>query len=102
MDIQIENIRFCRQPTTIIQDDFLSINGERLTLDYLRQMNISAHQLLNRYAPLDVIEEYLFIVLNKEIYGLEVDVNIHLIHLINSKIYYGIDLMQNIIFKMIF
>jgi hypothetical protein len=59
MDVRIENIPFCRYSSTIMKDNLLSPNIEQWTFDDLRQMNISAGQLFDWYAPLDIIEEYL-------------------------------------------
>ncbi|CAF1513829.1 unnamed protein product, partial [Adineta ricciae] len=69
-DTRIVAIRFCRQSTIHTEDQSLSIenstitNGKQWTFSELRQMNISARQLVDWYAPLDLIEEYL---LEKEI-----------------------------------
>jgi hypothetical protein len=70
MDIRIVNIWFCRRSSTTINDAVSSVdhttitNGEQWTFDRLREKNVSAEQLFDWYAPMDVIEEYL---LGKEI-----------------------------------
>lgn len=55
---------YCRRLTTrVIPDPPLlenrtTFNGQVFTFHQLRQMNVSAEQLLQWYAPMDIIEEY--------------------------------------------
>ena len=53
--------RYCRRlitTTKIKVETNPSLNKISVPFDQLREMNISAHQLLEWYAPIDVIEEY--------------------------------------------
>ena len=56
MDVRIESIRFCR---ALIAEDMSFAHGTRWTFDDLRQMNVTAGQLFNWFAPVDLIEDYL-------------------------------------------
>ena len=59
-----ENHYYCRWPASMNNQMVSSneneniVNGIRLSFKYLREMNISATELFEWYAPVDVIEEY--------------------------------------------
>jgi hypothetical protein len=62
--VKVEITRFCRRSITKASENLLSVKHNKIanvpsfTFEQLREMNISTSQLLEWYAPLDMIEEY--------------------------------------------
>ncbi len=64
----IENIEYCLGPIDnnySLNDDFLHIHGQYLTFDKLRQLNITANELLSWSATIDLAEQYQYYLQNK-------------------------------------
>ena len=66
MDVRVQHVRFCRQSSIVMTADqepltesMPVVHGERWTFDDLRQMNVTAGQLFDWFAPVDLIEDYL-------------------------------------------
>ena len=56
---KFEIIRFCRRSVEELSiPNKITMNGRQLTFNQLREMNISSDQLLDWFAPLDIVEEY--------------------------------------------
>jgi hypothetical protein len=62
--VKVEIMRFCRRSITKTSSNLLFAKNTTIvkvpsfTFEQLREMNISTYQLLEWYAPLDMIEEY--------------------------------------------
>ena len=65
-DVRVQHVRFCRQSSIAMTagpepftESMPFANGQRWTFDELRRMNVTAGQLFDWYAPVDLIEDYL-------------------------------------------
>jgi hypothetical protein len=61
--VVVQMFHFCRRTTATKSDDLSPfntkvVNGKEFTFTSLREMGISAQQLFDWYAPMDIIEEY--------------------------------------------
>ncbi|CAF1342498.1 unnamed protein product [Adineta ricciae] len=56
---KFEIVRFCRRSVEDLSiPNKTTMNGQQLTFNQLREMNISSDQLLDWFAPMDIVEEY--------------------------------------------